>query len=167
LAAPADDDLRHAQRVLGRSIDPQGVIGVVRGAGGRTLCLMNAPWRPSNKPLGVPLPTLFWLVDEQLMRQLGELERRGGVKACEAWVAADALRLAALAAEHAACAAWRAQCLPSDAPSAVAANLLRVGVGGIAHPAAVKCLHLFAAWHLGLRAHGRGASVVATWLRGG
>ncbi len=83
------------------------------------------------------MPTLYWLVDEQLRRLVSRLESEGGVRAAEAAVDADEL-----AAAHARYAAERDSALPAGhtgpAPAA--------GVGGTRR--GVKCLHAHYAWHL-------------------
>lgn len=118
--------------LLGR--EPQGAYEVVvRGAGGRPVVLRNAPFLDD----GTPMPTRYWLVDEDLRRAVSGLEASGGVRAAEAAVDRDELARA-----HARYAAERDAAIPAGYTGPRPSG----GVGGTR--VGVKCLHAHLAWHL-------------------
>jgi uncharacterized protein len=118
--------------LLGRP--PQGDFDVVvRTGDGRPVVIRNAPLLAD----GTPMPTRYWLVDEELRRAVSTLEAGGGVRAAEAEVDP-----AEVAAAHARYAAERDAALPpghtGPRPS-----------GGVAGTrTGVKCLHAHYAWYL-------------------
>jgi uncharacterized protein len=118
--------------LLGRP--PQGDFDVVvRTGDGRPVVIRNAPLLAD----GTPMPTRYWLVDEELRRAVSTLEAGGGVRAAEAEVDP-----AEVAAAHARYAAERDAALPpghtGPSPS-----------GGVAGTrTGVKCLHAHYAWYL-------------------
>ena len=118
--------------LLGR--EPQGAYEVaVRRDDGTPVVLRNAPLLDD----GTPMPTRWWLVDDDLRRAIGTLEAAGGVKRAEAEVDADAL-----ADAHRRYAAERDAALPSDHVGPRPTG----GVGGTR--VGVKCLHAHYAWFL-------------------
>ena len=133
-AVPGCSEGDHNQVALLLGREPAGDFDVVvRNRSGAPAVIRNAPILADGRPM----PTRYWLVDEQLRRLVGRLESEGGVRAAEAAVdAAD------LAAAHARYAAERDAAIPSGhsgpRPSA--------GVGGTRR--GVKCLHAHYAWHL-------------------
>ena len=125
-------DCEQVAQLLGRR--PSGDFDVVvRDASGRPAVIRNAPILADGRPM----PTRYWLVDEQLRRLVGRLESDGGVRAAEA--AVDA---AELAAAHARYRAERDAALPDDHDGLRPSH----GVGGTRR--GVKCLHAHYAWHL-------------------
>ncbi len=126
-----DDDLAAVTRQLGRA--PAGAFRVVvRRPDGAPVVIENAPWLAD----GTPMPTMLWLVDEELVRLVSTLESHGGVRRIEREV--DPV---ALAAAHDAYAARRDALLDGrtgPTPSG--------GVGGTRR--GVKCLHAHLANHL-------------------
>ncbi|HUQ62186.1 MAG TPA: DUF501 domain-containing protein [Acidimicrobiales bacterium] len=125
-------DYSAVRALLGRP--PQGGFEVcVRGGDGQPVVIRNAPLLDD----GTPMPTRYWLVDEDLRRAVSRLEAAGGVREAEADVGPDELARA-----HEAYAAERNAALPAGhtgpAPSG--------GVGGTRK--GVKCLHAHYAWHL-------------------
>ncbi len=123
-------DLRAVTELLGR--EPQADFDVVvRRPDGRPVVIRNAPALRD----GTPMPTLYWLVDPELSRQVAGLESRGGVRRLEA-----AVDPTELAAAHAAYAAAR------DALVARGARAPSGGVGGTRE--GVKCLHAHVAHYL-------------------
>jgi hypothetical protein len=93
-----------------------------------------------NAPIlhgGRPMPTLYWLVGEDLRRRIGQLEAEGGVRAAEAAVDPEDLE-----AVHARYAAERDATIPADHEGPVPSG----GVGGTRR--GVKCLHAHYAHHL-------------------
>ena len=128
----SEDDLAKVASLLGR--EPAGDFEVVvRDSSGCPAVIRNAPILGDGRPM----PTRYWLVDEQLRRLVGRLESEGGVRAAEA--AVDATELAEA---HDRYATERDAAVPEGhrgpRPSA--------GVGGTRR--GVKCLHAHYAWHL-------------------
>ena len=125
-------DLDEVTLLLGRR--PQGDFEVVvRRSDGRPVVIRNAPLLGD----GTPMPTRYWLVDDDLRRTVSTLEATGGVRAAEA-----ALDPPEVAAAHQRYATERDAALPpghtGPRPS-----------GGVAGTrTGVKCLHAHYAWHL-------------------
>lgn len=118
--------------LLGR--EPQGAYEVaVRRPDGRPLVIRNAPFLDD----GTPMPTRYWLVDDDLRRAVSGLEASGGVRGAEAAVDADELRRS-----HARYAAERDAAIPAGHAGPRPSG----GVGGTRM--GVKCLHAHLAWHL-------------------
>ena len=112
-----------------------------------------------------PFPTLFWLTDPGLLHAISDLERRGAIAGFARRIGADAGFRAAVAADHERYAAERWKRLTLDEQVAVetlgfTAALRHRGVGGAAHPEAVKCLHAHAAHALADRAARRPENVI-------
>jgi hypothetical protein len=126
------DDHAAVALLLGRP--PQGDFEVVvRGADGAPVVIRNAPLLAD----GTPMPTRYWLVDDDLRRAVSTLEASGGVRAAE-----RAVDPGAVAAAHARYAAERDAALPPDHPGPRPSG----GVAGTR--TGVKCLHAHFAWHL-------------------
>jgi hypothetical protein len=83
------------------------------------------------------MPTLYWLVDPELVRQVSRLEAAGAVKRIEASVAKDEL-----VESHQDYAILRDGLIPGDHTGPRPAG----GVGGTRQ--GVKCLHAHLAWYL-------------------
>ena len=125
-------DVDEVTLLLGRA--PQGEFEVVvRRADGRPVVIRNAPLLGD----GTPMPTLYWLVDDDLRRAVSTLEASGGVRAAEAAVDPEEV-----AAAHARYAAERDAALPPDHAGPRPSG----GVAGTRK--GVKCLHAHYAWHL-------------------
>ena len=126
------DDDAAVTLLLGRA--PQGSFDViVRRPDGRPVVIRNAPLLAD----GTPMPTRYWLVDDDLRRAVSTLEASGAVRAAERDV--DPVEVAAA---HARYAAERDAALPpghaGPRPS-----------GGVAGTrTGVKCLHAHYAWYL-------------------
>jgi hypothetical protein len=126
------DDRETVATLLGRP--PQGEFEVVvRGDDGRPVVIRNAPLLTD----GTPMPTRYWLVDDDLRRAISTLEATGGVRAAEA-----AVDPAEVAAAHARYAAERDASLPPGHTGPRPSG----GVAGTRK--GVKCLHAHYAWHL-------------------
>jgi len=83
------DDRARVAELLGR--EPAGAFDVVvRDATGDPVVLRNAPFLDD----GTPMPTRFYLVGSELVRQVSRLEAGGGVKAAEAAIDPDELAAA-------------------------------------------------------------------------
>ncbi|MYA84983.1 MAG: DUF501 domain-containing protein [Acidimicrobiaceae bacterium] len=132
-AAPvSQDDLTEVARLLGR--EPAGDFEVVvRNGSGAPAVIRNAPILGDGRPM----PTLYWLVEEDLRRLVGRLESEGGVRAAEAAVDAGEL-----AAAHDRYATERDAAVPEGHSGPRPSG----GVGGTRR--GVKCLHAHYAWHL-------------------
>jgi hypothetical protein len=120
----SDDDVAAVARALGRA--PLGRFSVVvRRPDGAPVVILNEPWLDD----GTPMPTLLWLVDPSLVRQVATLEASGGVRRLEREV--DPHALAAAHADYAARRAALGDGRPGPTPEG--------GVGGTR--VGVKCLH--------------------------
>ncbi|MGH9224844.1 MAG: DUF501 domain-containing protein [Acidimicrobiales bacterium] len=118
--------------LLGR--EPQGAFEVVvRGPDRHPVVIRNAPLLDD----GTPMPTRYWLVDDDLRKAVSGIEAAGGVKAAAAEVDPVALKEA-----HARYAAERDTALPAGYTGPRPSG----GVGGTRQ--GVKCLHAHLAWHL-------------------
>jgi len=125
-------DLDEVTLLLGRR--PQGDFEVVvRRSDGRPVVIRNAPLLGD----GTPMPTRYWLVDDDLRRTVSTLEATGGVRAAEA-----ALDPAEVAAAHQRYAAERDAALPRGHTGP------RPSCGVAGTRTGVKCLHAHYAWHL-------------------
>jgi exopolyphosphatase/guanosine-5'-triphosphate,3'-diphosphate pyrophosphatase len=119
-------------QLLGR--EPAGAFRVVvRRPGGSPAVIENAPLLRDGRPM----PTRFWLVDDELRDAVSRLEAAGGVRRAAESVAADEI-----AEAHARYAAERDLALPPGHAGPVPSG----GVGGTRQ--GVKCLHAHLAWHL-------------------
>ena len=126
------DDRARVRELLGR--EPQGDFEViVRSSDGDPIVLRNAPFLDD----GTPMPTHYWLVGPDEVRQVSHLEASGGVRAAEA-----AIDSALIDDAHRRYAAERDALLPVDHVGPRPSG----GVGGTR--TGVKCLHAHYAWHL-------------------
>jgi hypothetical protein len=125
-------DVQALTELLGRA--PRAAFDVVvRGAHREPIVIRNAPLLDD----GTPMPTRYWLVDPELSTRVARLESTGGVRAAEAAVDADVLRVT-----HERYASERDAALPRGhrGPSP------HGGVGGTRR--GVKCLHAHYAYFL-------------------
>jgi hypothetical protein len=119
-------------RLLGR--DPRGAFQVVlRDRQGEPTVIRTSPVLDD----GTPMPTLYWLVGEAERKAVARLEAAGGVRAAEAAVDPEELRLAHLR---------YAEEREAELPAGYSGPRPRGGVGGTRQ--GVKCLHAHYAWHL-------------------
>jgi hypothetical protein len=126
------DDRARVTELLGR--EPAGAFEVVvRDEHGDPVVVRNAPFLDD----GTPMPTRFYLVGAELVREVSRLEAAGGVKAAEAEVDA-----AALVALHRRYEAERDADIVADHQGPRPSG----GVGGTR--VGVKCLHAHVAYHL-------------------
>jgi len=129
---PRLDDRGAVTLLLGR--EPQGDFEVVvRRADGAPMVIRNAPLLAD----GTPMPTLYWLVDDDLRRAISTLEAAGGVRVAE--LAGDPTEVAAAHARY------RAE-RDATIPAGHAGPLPSGGVAGTRK--GVKCLHAHYAWYL-------------------
>ncbi len=126
------DDRARVAELLGR--EPAGAFEVaVRDESGDPLVVCNEPFLDD----GTPMPTRFYLVGSDLVRQVSRLEAAGGVKAAEAAIDPDELT-----ALHARYAAERDTAISADHHGPRPSG----GVGGTR--VGVKCLHAHLAYLL-------------------
>jgi hypothetical protein len=119
------DDRSRVAALLGR--EPAGAFEVVvRDEHGDPVVVRNAPFLDD----GTPMPTRYYLVGAELVRDVSRLEASGGVKAAEA-----AIDPAAVAATHERYAAERDTAIGDDHEGPRPYG----GVGGTR--TGVKCLH--------------------------
>ena len=128
----AADDLATLTARLGRVPEAEFEV-CVRTAVGEPAVIRNAPLMSD----GTPMPTRYWLVDEELRRAVSTLEAGGGVRAAEA-----AVDPAEVASAHARYAAERDAALPPGHTGPRPSG----GVAGTRK--GVKCLHAHYAWYL-------------------
>jgi uncharacterized protein len=119
------DDRARVAELLGR--EPAGAFDVVvRDRSGDPVVVRNAPFLDD----GTPMPTRFYLVGADLVREVSRLEAAGGVRAAEAEIDADEL-----AALHQRYGADRDSAISPDHEGPRPSG----GVGGTR--VGVKCLH--------------------------
>ena len=128
----SDADIAAVTEQLGRRPRSKFKV-VVRDADGRPVVIMNAPFLED----GTPMPTLYWLTGEELIKKVGHLEAAGGVDQAEAAVDPEALQAA-----HDRYAAERSALIPEG----YAGPLPTDGVAGTR--TGVKCLHAHYAYYL-------------------
>ena len=128
----ADADRAAVARLLGRP--PSGAFSVaVRRRDGTPAVIENDPFLDD----GTPMPTRYWLVDDELRDAVSRLEAAGGVRRAEAAVDPDAV-----ADAHARHGAERDHAIPATHAGPRPTG----GVGGTRR--GVKCLHAHVAWYL-------------------
>ena len=126
------DDRERVTQLLGRT--PQSAFDVVvRDALGDPVVLRNAPFLDD----GTPMPTRFYLVGQEIVRDVSRLEAAGGVRDAEAMIDAEEI-----AATHRRYAAERDADIDDDHRGPRPSG----GVGGTR--VGVKCLHAHVAYHL-------------------
>ncbi len=126
------DDRARVEQLLGRA--PQGDFDVVvRDEAGDPVVVRNAPFLAD----GTPMPTRYYLVGADLVKQVSRVEAGGGVRAAEREI--DAATIAAI---HGRYAAERDAAIPDDHVGPRPSG----GVGGTR--TGVKCLHAHVAHHL-------------------
>ena len=127
------DTVQEIIDLLGRK--PQGDAKVVLRyrTDGRAAVLQNYPLFYD----GTPMPTLYWLVDRELVRSVSRLESEGVIRLMRGMVDQDEL-----ATSHRAYANARDSLLPSDYSGVRPHG----GVGGTDR--GIKCLHAHLAWYL-------------------
>jgi uncharacterized protein len=136
------DDFQRVTELLGRS--PRGSFDVVvRDADGDPIVVRNAPFLHD----GTPMPTRYYLVATDLVREVSRIEAAGGVNRAEAELGMDAI-----AEVHERYAAERDAAIPADHVGPRPFG----GVGGTR--VGVKCLHAHVAHLLAT-----GDDIVGRW----
>ena len=130
---PTPADSEAVARLLSRQ--PEGPYAVVarRAETGTPAVIACWPFLGGS----TPMPTLFWLLDPTLSREVSVVESAGAVRAARSEVDA-----AELAEAHRRYAALRESLIPAGHAGARPSG----GIGGTR--AGVKCLHAHMAWHL-------------------
>ena len=148
---PAHDDidqwLPYITERLGRA--PRGLRAV-------------AAWNVERKPAvirvaslvaGKPFPTLFWLIDPDIALALDRLEAGGAIARLQSLVDNRAELRAAMKRDHARHKQLRDDYLTDEERAELTANgmiaaLEQRGIGGIAEPSRIRCLHTWYAAHM-------------------
>ena len=143
---PLPADAEAVARLLSR--DPEGPYAVVarRRETGMPAVIACWPFMGGS----TPMPTLFWLLDPTLAREVSVVESAGAVRAARS--AVDATELAEA---HRRYAGLREALIPAGHAGARPSG----GIGGTR--TGVKCLHAHMAWHLV-----GGGDPVITWAIG-
>jgi hypothetical protein len=157
------DDLRVVAGQLGRSPRPMSAVAA--------RCPHGFPAAVEVLPVderGRPFPTLYYLTCPTAVAAIGALESGGGVERFQHAVDADAGLRAALAEAVAETSARREKLMralesqdPAARRSAAGVASLATGVGGVADPRRLKCLHAHAAHALARPAYRVGAEITA------
>jgi hypothetical protein len=157
------DDLRVVRRQLGRVPRPMSAVAA--------RCPHGFPAVVEVLPVderGRPFPTLYYLTCPTAVAAIGTLESGGGVERFQRTVDADDGLRAALAEAVAETRARREELMRAPGPqdptvrrSGAGTASLATGVGGVADPSRLKCLHAHAAHALVRPAYRVGAQIVA------
>lgn len=153
----SEADRRFVTESIGR--EPTGIVGVAaRDPRCMPAVIIDLPLiRRGERWL--PFPTLYWLVDPRLNKQIAEAERKGGVGQIEAALKADEELMQAHLADNRLYARSRWAVL-NEKEEQIAKEqgfedvLHCSGVGGVANHASIKCLHAQYAFHLARREAG-------------
>lgn len=154
--APSGRDIALVAAQLER--DPRPFVRV------RARCPWGSPAVVENAPYdddGTPFPTLLWATCPSFVAAVARLESEGGVGRFERLVAADAA-LAASLSEATRYERRRRRKLAQRCP-AVARDggaALRTGIGGVADPRTLKCLHAHAAHALVRPSYALGTAIL-------
>ena len=100
-----------------------------------------------------PFPTLFWLIDQQLNYQIDQLEAQGHIAQLQSLIDHDPLAQAQMRLDHQRHINLRNHYMSPDIKQRLTllgfyAILQKRGIGGIAKPTQVRCLHTYYAAHL-------------------
>lgn len=145
--APTVAQIQRVTALLGR--EPRGLRAIaVSEAGGEPVVI-----RVASVVDGRPFPTLYWLVGARLSLQLDRLEAAGWIARLQAEVDASADLRVRMMEDHKRHRAQRARFLmPEEAQlledSGMDAAVSERGIGGIADPDRIRCLHTWYAAHL-------------------
>jgi len=156
----SEADQQYVTACLGRT--PQGVVGVAaRRANGEPAVIINLPLLPHIETWQ-PFPTLYWLVDPDLIKRISDIERKGGVRDIAQAIADDAALQVAHREDNVFYAMARWAVLNDKEKQAakdlgMAQMLEHTGIGGVANHNTIKCLHAQYAFHLAR--HEKGTTV--------
>jgi uncharacterized protein len=142
---------------LGRAPHPYHRV-VARCPWGRPAVIEDLPYDRRGRPF----PTLFWATCPSLVRVVAALESAGGVRRFERRLATDPRLAASLkAAARYERRRRRGLAVRYDLPMLDAGAALAAGIGGVADPARLKCLHAHAAHALARPGYLLGAEILA------
>jgi len=157
------DDLRVVAGQLGRPPRPMSAVAA--------RCPHGFPAVVEVLPVderGHPFPTLYYLTCPTAVAAVGALESAGGVERFQRAVDADDGLRAALAEAVSETCARRDELVSVRGPrgpalrlSAASAASLSTGIGGVADPSRLKCLHAHAAHALARPAYRIGIEIIA------
>ncbi|MFN8016004.1 MAG: DUF501 domain-containing protein [Acidimicrobiia bacterium] len=83
---PQLSDVENVENLLGKK--PSGDFFVAkRNADGSPVVIENAPFLKD----GTPMPTMYWLIDPELVAQVSRIESHGGVKQAEEFVGIETI----------------------------------------------------------------------------
>ena len=146
-ASPTHTERARVAELLGR--EPRGLRAVaVTDEQGDPLVI-----RVASVVDGKPFPTLYWLVGEAICLRIDRLEAAGCIAALQEKVDASESLQQAMRADHARHRLERDGFLSSEERAHLAAQgmlsaLDARGIGGIAEPSRIRCLHTWYAAHL-------------------
>ena len=144
---PTDAERARVAELLGR--EPRGLRAVaVSDERGDPLVI-----RVASVVDGKPFPTLYWLLGEAICLRIDRLEATGCIAALQERVVASKSLQQAMRADHARHRQERDGFLSSEERAhLVAQGMLSAldarGIGGIAEPSRIRCLHTWYAAHL-------------------
>lgn len=128
-------------------------------------CPAGSPAVVENLPYdfaGRPFPTLFYCTCPSLVEAIGRLEDKGGVRAFGALAAEDAAMAASLAAAvRYARRRRRSLARRYGLPMLDGGAALATGIGGVADPGRITCLHAHAAHALARPGYELGQRILA------
>ena len=145
--APTAAQVARVTALLGR--EPRGLRAIaVSEVGGEPVVIRVASVVDRR-----PFPTLYWLVGARLSLQLDRLEAAGWIARLQAEVDASANLRGRMVEDHKLHKAQRTRFMtPEDLQllddTGMDAAVCERGIGGIAHPDRVRCLHTWYAAHL-------------------
>ena len=138
---------RQVAELLGR--EPRGLRAIpVTNARGEPMVIQVASLVDEK-----PFPTLFWLIDPELNYRIDQLEAASHIARLQACVDADPELRSSMAEDHRAHIALREQLMSREDRARIhelgfSDSLAKRGIGGIANPARIRCLHTWYAAHL-------------------
>ena len=144
--APTAAQLQRVTALLGR--EPRGLRAIAVSEAGGACCI-----RVASVVDGRPFPTLYWLVGARLSLQLDRLEAGGWIARLEGVVDASAELRMRMREDHVRLLALGARFLmPEEAQfledTGMETAVSERGIGGIADPDRIRCLHTWYAAHL-------------------
>jgi len=147
LSLPSEAQRRRVATLLGR--DPRGLraIPVFDGEGDPLVI------RVASIVDGKPFPTLYWLVGSDICLRIDRLEAAGAIAELQRCVDASGVLRSAMLEDHARHRKERAGFLSSEERQVLQARGMQAalderGIGGIAEPDRIRCLHTWYAAHL-------------------
>ena len=157
-ATPADDDdLRCVARQLGRAPYPVSLVAA-RCPWGLPAVVECLPATPT----GAPFPTLFYCTCPTLVAAVAALESAGGVDAWSRRLSVSPDLTASLASAVMASRQRRVELVEAHGLTLIDAGAsLASGVGGVADPRRVKCLHAHVGLALAWPDYRLGAAILA------